>query len=66
MLGRLARGAVVPEVTVGEAGQQVRLNDRDETDDRRCAVENTLGLGEGPGRSAVGQVNRRAGVTDFA
>ena len=38
----MIRCALVTELAVGEPGEQLRLNDRDVTDDRCRAIENVL------------------------
>jgi hypothetical protein len=51
---------------VGEPGQQVRLHDRDVTDDRCRAVQNIPYRAERSGRIAFREADHRAGITDFA
>src|SRR5580698_11094920 len=57
------RRALVTEFTMGEPGEQVRLHDRDVTDDRGRAIENMLQRGQGSGRIAFREADHREGIT---
>ena len=65
-LDRLACRALVPELTVGEPGQQTRLHGGDVADDRGGAVEHRPHRAQGVRRVAVGQADDRAGIADLA
>ena len=62
---RLVRRALVTELTMGEPGEQVRLHDRDVTDDRGRAIENILQHAQSFGRIAFRETDHRAGITDL-
>ena len=64
--GGLVRRALVTELTVGQPGEQVGLQDREIPDDRCRAVQDIPQRAEGRGRVAFGEADHRAGVTDFA
>ncbi len=49
---RLVRRALVTELTMGEPGEQVRLDDRDVTEDRCRAIQHIPHRAQGPGRIA--------------
>jgi hypothetical protein len=60
---------LVAELTMGEPGQQMSLDDRGVTDDgrdARRAINDTLQVAETLGRSALREADHRAGITDFA
>ena len=62
-LGRLVRRALVTEFTMGEPGEQLRLDDRDVTDDRCRAIKNILQRAQSSGRIAFRETNHPAGIT---
>jgi hypothetical protein len=51
MFGRLVRCALVTELTISKPSQELRLDEGDITDDRRCA-ENIPHCAQSPGRVA--------------
>jgi hypothetical protein len=60
---------LVAELTMGEPGQQMSLDDRGVTDDGRDgrrAINDTLQVVETLGRSALREADHRTGITDFA
>ena len=66
MFGGLIRRVLVTELTIGEPGEQLSLNDRDVTDDRRRAVQHVPHRAESSGRIAVREADHRAGIADLA
>ncbi|MGH3273527.1 MAG: hypothetical protein ACRDNZ_04280 [Streptosporangiaceae bacterium] len=53
----------VAELTMGEPGQQVSLDDSDVADDGRRAIHHALQVAESLGRAAIRQADHRAGFS---
>jgi hypothetical protein len=67
--GGLVRRVLVADLTIGEPGQQISLDDPGVTDDLRNgsrATKDTLQVAETLGQSALREAGHRAGITDFA
>ena len=66
VFGRLVRRALVPQLPVGQPGQQMSLYHRVVPDNRCGPVQYIPQGGERPVRIAVRQADHRAGVADLA
>ena len=66
VFGSLVRRPLVTKVAVGEAGEQMSLNERDVTDDGCRAVQNVLHGDESRRRIAFREADHRAGISRLA